>query len=791
MGLSSAGIGSNLDIDGIITELMKVERKPLEVLATKEASYKAKLSGFGTLRGAVTQFQNAMRALVDPAKFQGMRITSSDTGIATVSATAGGSTSPTPGTYTLEVSKLAQAQKMVAAGLASDKTAIGDKDTENTLTFDFGSITGGSFDSATGKYTGANFTSNGAGVKTIKIDSSNNSLTGIRDAINAAGLGVTATIVNDGSDSPYRLALTANATGKTNSLKISVDGDPAMAALLGHDPAKNGGQAFTETSTAQNAEFKIDGIAISKTTNSANDVITGVDLKLTKTGGPTSISVARDTASVTTSITSFVTAYNNMAQTLRDAGAYDAKTKTAAILNGEAVLRTMQTQIRGILNTPVAGGTSAYTLLSEVGVSIEKDGLLTLDSSKLQKAMDKNFSGIAGLFAKVGKTSDSLIAFSGTTAKTKPGVYSVSIDQLARQASTTAVSPTHTPGKGSISGSAITGLAIDGTNDTLDIVVDGVALSVKVPQHPDLGAPYPDAAALAAAVQDAINDTYSNAGHSQRVTVTQTDGVLKITSDSAGPASSVTVTGGNGKNYLLGGAPVATAGSQTSISSGSDTLEVELDGTKATITLDPGNYSYADLAAAIQTKINGTSSFVDAGASVTVTQSGGVFTITSNRYGSESAVTITGGTAKANLFGDATIVTGQDVAGKINGVEATGSGQTLISAEGNDADGLSLKITGGGIGDRGTVTFSQGYAYQFEQLAASLSSSEGMLAARAEGLDTSMKSLEKSRERLVDRLADTEKRYRAQFAALDAVLSRMSQTSAYLMQQLANLPKIE
>lgn len=784
MALSSIGIGSNLDIESIVSQLMSVERKPLAALATRETGYKAKLSGFGTLKGIVSQFQNAMRGLADPAKFQGMKIAAADLSVASATAASGASSTATPGTYTLEVSKLAQAQKMVATGIASDKTAIGDKNVTNTISFDFGTISGGSFDNPSGKYTGASFTSSGGGIKTVKIDASNNSLTGIRDAINSAGLGVTATIVNDGSASPYRLAITVNSTGKTNSLKISVDGDPAMAALLGHDPATNSGQGFSETASAQNAEFKIDGIAISKTTNTATDVVGGVNLTLNKTGGPTSITVSRDTASVTSSVTSFVTAYNNLAQALRDAGAYDPNTRTAAVLNGESALRTIQTRVRSMLNTPIAGGESAYNVLSQVGVAIEKDGLLTLDSAKLQKAIDKNFGAISSLFAKVGKSSDSLVSYTATTAKTKPGSYSVSIDQLARQASTTAVSPTHVPGKGSIVGSAAAALTIDGMNNTLDIVVDGQTVTASIAQGN-----YSDATALAAAVQTAINDAFSAASKSASVTVSQTDGMLKITSSTSGTSSSVEVTGGNGKTALLGSTPLVTAGSQASIASGANTLEVELDGTKATVTLAPGNYTYAELAAAIQTKINGTKEFVDAGSSAKVTDSGGVFTITSNRYGSASTASITGGSAKAALFGTPSLVTGLDVAGKINGVAATGSGQILTGAEGNDAEGLGVTVTGGSLGDRGTVTFTQGYAYQFERLAASLLSSEGLLAARTDGIDASLKSLEKTKQRLNDQLVATEKRYRAQFSALDAVISSMTQTSNYLAQQLASLSR--
>lgn len=782
MALSSPGLGSNLDVDGIISQLMVLERKPLTAISKQEASYNTKLSAFGALKGALSQFQTAMRSLADPAKFQALKVSSADSAIASASAAANATASATPGTYTLNVSKLAQAQKMVAAGQVSANGAIGAAVT-TTLSFDFGTIAGGSFDATSGKYSGASFTSSGSGVKTVTIDPSNNSLNGIRDAINAAGIGVTATIVNDGSGSPYRLALTVNETGKTNSLKISVDGDATLSTLLSHNPADNAGQALQETSTAQNAEFTVDGIAVSKTTNSTSDVIAGVNLTVNKVGGA-SVSVTRDSAGVTGAVNSFIKAYNDLSATLRDAGAYNATTRSASALNGEASLRNIQTQVRGILNTPIGVGETAYSLLSEVGVSIQKDGMLALDSSKLQKAIDTNFNRIAGLFAKVGKTTDSLVVFSASTEKTKPGNYAVSVDQLARQASTTASGHAHVPGKGSLTGGAVAALDITAANDSFDITVDGVAHTITLDQMT-----YADADTLAAAVQTKINDTFLGDGKS--VSVTQSGGVLKITSASSGTGSAVNVTGGSGKAELFGATPSVVAGSQTSIADGSNTLEVRVDGVAATITLDAGNYSYAELAAAIQSKINGKSEFQDAGAAVTVTQSGGAFTITSNQYGSDSAALVTGGSAKAALFGTPSTVTGLDVKGKINGKDASGKGQLLTAATGDDAEGLALTISGGSTGDRGSIGFSLGYAYQFEKMAQGLLASSGPLTARTDGLTTSLKNLEKTKRELNERLATTEKRYRKQFSMLDQVISNMTQTSNYLAQQLANLPKIE
>lgn len=664
MGLSSAGIGSNLDVEGIVSKLMSVERAPLTKLAKQEASYQAKLSGFGTLKGAFSAFQSAMKGLADISKFQGVNVSTGDSSV----ATATGSASAVPGTYSLKVTQLAQAQKLVADGVASDSAAIG----RGVISFDFGTIAGGTY--TNGVYAGATFTSAGTGVKTVTIDDSNNSLAGLRDAINKTDIGVSATIVNDGGATPFRLALTSKTTGEAVSMKISVadsNGDTSLSALLNHDPA--GTQNLVQTSTAQNAVFSLDGITVSKKSNTVSDVIDGVTLNLLKENPvtATTITVARDTASVTTAVNAFVKAYNDITQNLKDAAAYNPATKEAAILNGEASVRSLQGQVRSILTAPLAGGASAFTRLSEIGVTIQKDGLLAADSTKLSAAIASNFSDFAGLFASVGKSTDSQVSYKGFSTATKPGAYAVNITQVAT--------------KGTAAGSAAAGLVIDATNNTLDVLLNGVT---------------------------------------------------------------------------------------------------------ATITLEQKTYaSAAALASELQSKINGASAFSSVGSSVAVTESGGTLSMTSNKYGSASTVDITGGNGEANLnFAAATVVTGLDVAGTINALGASGSGQVLTSSSG-DSSGLALTIAGG-IGARGTVNYSQGYAFQFDQLTTSVLGTDGPLAARTDGIAASIKTLEKNQEALTTRMAVIEKRLRAQFTALDLVISKMNTTSTFLTQQLAQISSL-
>ena len=666
MAISSAGIGSNLDVNSIVTQLMAVEQQPLTLLATKEASYQAKLSGFGTLKSVLSTFQTAVSALSSISKFQTVLATPSDATIVSASTTG----AATPGTYGLEVSKLAQAQKLASAGQASASTGIG-SGVATTINFDFGTITNGSL--TAGKYSGSDFTSNGSGIKSVTIDS-NNSLSGIRDAINKAKIGVTASIVNDGdASSPYRLVLTSAASGVSNSVKISVTGDASVSALLSHDPGVDGAQALSETVTAQNALFKLDGIDISKSSNTVTDVISGVTLNLAKTnvGSATNITVARDTASVATSVNAFVKAYNDVNQNLRNASAYNPTTRKGAVLSGESSIRAIQAQLRNVLSAPVGSGTSSLSVLSQIGVAIQRDGSLAVDSTKLQAAIDNNFSDFADLFAAVGKTSDSLVGYSSATAKTKAGAYSVSVSQVATNGSSAA-------------GTSVALLDIDATNDTLDVLLDGVT---------------------------------------------------------------------------------------------------------ATITLGHKSYANAaELAVEVQARINGTAAFSAVGSSATVTETGGKLTFTSNRYGSGSKASITGGSGQANLgLGLGTV--GQDTIGTINGVAASGSGQFLTGATGDASEGLQIKISGGGIGARGTVNYSQGYAYQFDQLATSLLGTDGPIASRTDGINATLKNLAQSKQTISDRLVNVEKRYRAQFTALDMLMGKMSSTSNFLTQQLAGLSK--
>lgn len=665
MTISSIGVGSGLDVNGIVTQLMALESQPAKVLNTREASYQAQISAYGSVKGALSALQSAAHALTDSSKYSTVKASSSDPGVLTAAASATAS----PGSsYSVEVTQLARAQKLAATGQASQISVIG----TGTLSFEFGTIaTGsGSFDSNTGRYTGASFTANGSAAKTVTIDASHNSLTGIRDAINAANIGVTASIINVGGATPYRLTLASTATGEASSMRISVTGDAALGTLLAHDPAAT--QNLSETSTAQDAKLKIDGLAISRSTNTITGAIPDVTLTLGKTnaGSPLTVSTARDQSALATSVDALVKTYNDLNRTISELTLYDQATGNRGILLGDSAVRAIQSRLRAALSATLPGG-SGMNNLSQAGVSFQKDGSLALDMGKLQSAIASNPEGISALFSATAKSSDSQIKVTATTPRTKPGSYAVDITTL--------------PTQGKTVGSA----------------------AVSAP---------------------------------------------------------LTITAGV-----------------------NDQLAITLDSVSSTITLPPGTYTAAALAETVQTAINGTSAF--ASGRVSVTQTSGVITIASEKYGAASRLNVTGGSAKTDILGAApTSTDGADVVGSINGVAATGTGQTLSGKSGTATDGLKVQVLGGVIGSRGNITVAHGFAYQIDALADSLLDDTGPISARTNGIGRSIKDIGVQRDQLARRLTQKEQYYRAQFSALDSTIASMKQTSAFLTQQLANLP---
>lgn len=521
MAISSAGIGSGLDVNSIISQLMALEQRPLTALASKEAKYQAQLSAYGSLKGALSTFQSAAASLASPAKFSALKASVADSTLATVSVAA----TATPGSHAIEVQTLAQAQKLASAAHAATNTAIG----TGKLTISFGT------------YDADTFTANGDKAATeITIGAGQNSLAGIRDAINAADAGISATIINDGTG--YRLTVSSKDSGTANAIRIAVTDDDAahtdnagLSQIAFDARTVSGVTNLSETVAANDAVVVIDGITVTKSSNTISDALAGVTLSLLKEnpGSTTTLSIAKDTAGVQSSIQSFVKAYNDLNTTIVNLTKYDAETKKASLLTGESTVRTLQSQLRGLFNTPLSSAGGGLASLPDVGITFQTDGTLKLDSAKLTASLNDPAKDVASLFAAIAKPTDSLVSFASSTADTKNGAYGLSVTQLATQ--------------GKAVGGAVAALTVTaGANDTLDLQIDGVTASVK------LAAGTYTAAALAAEIQSKVNGVSALSTADVAVAVTEAAGVLTITSTRYGSASSVALIGGNARADLFG-----------------------------------------------------------------------------------------------------------------------------------------------------------------------------------------------------------------------------------------------
>lgn len=536
--ITSPGIGSGLDINSLVTQLVEAEKAPQTArLDTKEAQLQARLSAFGTLKGALSSLQTSLSGLTSLSTYRGRTATSSNTDVLTATAASIASA----GRYQISFTGLATAHKLATDPVNNANArfdAVTDVVGTGTLTFKFGTT---DYNADTDTYT--SFDQN-AGRPSYTVEITDGSLQGIRDAINGAGMGITASIIFDGSH--QRLALSADETGAANSLEITVaddDGNDTDAAGLSLLAFNSAATHLAQTQAARNVEgLTVDGIAVSSGSNSLTDVINGLKIDLKEPGSAT-LSVEYNKNSVSSAVSSFVEKYNGLISTIADLSKYDPETGQAGLLNGDGVLRTIESQVRRVFSQVVGGLGGPYRQLADIGISRSaRDGSLVLDNVKLQAAIDGNFDAIAGMFTAYGTVTDSLIQYQSASDVTRAGTYDVNITQLATQ--------------GRFTGSQAANLTISaGVNDTLSVLIDGVSASVTLSAKT-----YASATALAAELQSRLNSHADLRLRGVSVKVTETGGVLTLTSDSYGSASRISVTGGSARNGVFGLAPTSIDG---------------------------------------------------------------------------------------------------------------------------------------------------------------------------------------------------------------------------------------
>ncbi len=399
--ITSSGLGSGLDIKSLVQQLVDAERAPQSTdLDTKEASLQAQLSAYGSLKSAASTFEDSVKSLGDSSSFQSRLANTSDSTVFTASATS----SALSGSYTVEVEALAKSHKLTSMAFGTGEP-IG----TGTLTVAVGSK-------------GMNLT----------LSDTNDSLDAIRDAINGAkdNPGLTATIVK-ASDGNH-LVLTANDTGSTHNITITTSGGDGQLSRLVYDPA-NSVTNLTEAVPASDASIKIEGFTYTSPSNTITDAIAGVTLNLAsaKPGTTLNLAIAPDTQGVLDKVNKFISSYNSLLDTLTSLSKYDPNTKQAAPLVGDSIVRSISSQLRRQLSGNLGGVSDTFDSLTDLGITADRSGKLSLDQDKFKKAAQQDFNGIGDLFAgtngiagKLQTTLDGYVTSGGIIAARTNGIQS-------------------------------------------------------------------------------------------------------------------------------------------------------------------------------------------------------------------------------------------------------------------------------------------------------------------------------------------------------------------------------
>lgn len=374
--LSSTGIGSGLDVNSIVTQLVALERKPIEQLKAEAGKLDTRLSSLGRIQSALDSLRSAARTLTSSTTWAAASATSGDGTAVTASA----SSTSSAGSYAVQVDNLAAAQLNATSALASASTTVG----QGTLYIDIGRWADdlSQFTPKTGTST-----------VSITIGPGEDTLEKIRDKINAtAGLQVRASLVNDATGT--RLVLQSRSTGAENGFRIQVadsdnvvDDDSGLSRLA-YDPADEGAVS-QRTQAARNAVAFVNGLRVESATNTLSDVVDGVSFTLgKKTTGTVDVTIARDTASMRKSVDGFVSAYNDLVKLLRDQTRFDATTKTAGPLQGDRTAIAILGQLRAAMGGS-SSASSVFSRASDIGLSIQSDGTVKVTSTTLDSAFSK------------------------------------------------------------------------------------------------------------------------------------------------------------------------------------------------------------------------------------------------------------------------------------------------------------------------------------------------------------------------------------------------------------------
>jgi len=536
--IKSLGTGSGIDTAGLINTLTDGAKYADQTrLTTKKTLLETQISDFGLLRSSFSKLESAMASLSSPDTFNAKSVSVPTTNLLSITKL---DASAVAGNYSINVDQIAKAQSVSSGSYTSESAQVG----KGTLAIRFGSWNVGvdAFSVDAAKKGG-----------TITINDSNNSLTGLRDAINNAKLGVNASIVSDGGG--FKLLVTAP-SGETNEVEISVTEDAGSSGLANfnfNETTRN----LTQQQGGQDALIRVNGLALSRSSNHLTDVIPGLEFDLTNSS-PTevvNIGVTADKSFAEKAIRDFVAAYNTFLTDSDKLIGFDTEKQEYGSLRQDPLAKSLVQQVRNQLSAPIAGLNSIFVSFSSLGIRTElgTKGTLQIDDSSektsFRSTIDNHFDAVRDLFVPKLSSDNAQILLNKSSANSTPGTYPVVITQQ--------------PSKASLMGMPLAGsfpLDTTGKTYTFTAGIDGIiADPITLPETT-----YASGAALAAEIQTRINaDAKIVAGKvGVSVVFNAIDNRLEFTSNAFGSTSNVSLSELSTDMADLGAGPamVRTAG---------------------------------------------------------------------------------------------------------------------------------------------------------------------------------------------------------------------------------------
>lgn len=575
------GLITGLDTSSIIEGLLSLQQSRVDQLNLRKQEVIGEQSAFKGIEAELLGLSSALGSLsrsVDNVLDQ-RTATASDEELVSAAATDKAAV----GVHNIRVDALARAHQIASQGYASSESLM----TEGSLTIQVGNGT----------------------APTITVDSTDNTLQGLADAINASDAEVAASIINDGSGStPYRLLLTSDNTGAANAINITNNLAASSGDAVRPDFSGTAVQAASDASVTIGSGAG--AITIQNATNEIDGLITGVTLKLlaADTNKDVTITVSDDVESARMAIEDFVGAYNGLMSYIDNQVRYYAESDDAGILLGNRSVISIQDKIRSTVTSAVAGVKSTMNRLSALGISVNDLGRLVIDSSKLEDALAGRVDGVSmsdikALFALTGTSDNGGVQFllGSTDTKESTVPYEVDVTQAAERASIVATS--------ALTASTV----IDGSNDTLTITIDGQLSGSLTLVHGTY------TRQELADHLDAVIDAGDELG-SRSVTVNLQSNALKITSDAYGSYSETTIGAGNALTTLGFGGSETDQGQDVAGKFIVDGVEETANGAGQLLVGDSSN----DNTAGLQVRITLTGGQIQAGSEANLTITRGI-----------------------------------------------------------------------------------------------------------------------------------------------------------------------